>query len=219
MALDIQSAPWHFGNVQTATRQPTGMKTMAKPSTHSGHCQICGRRHKLPGGMLAKHGYAVKNRGQGGYFTGVCFGSDRLPYELDHNALDLDIERAKDYLANIPARIEALLASDSTTVTLMLSRGHAYRDQPVTGTIVETGKEFFQDMFKLVAQDGSEWKVRNNSHRTKTALDFCKQHRAGIANNLENEARMMQHHIEAQQKRRADWNPNQPLMPHREAVA
>ena len=46
-------------------------------ATHTGICQLCGKRHMLPGGKLAKHGYTVDY----GYFNGTCRGSDELPFE------------------------------------------------------------------------------------------------------------------------------------------
>lgn len=49
-----------------------------KKSTHSGICQVCGRRQHLPAGRLSKHGYQIKQRGMGGYFVGTCRGSDCL---------------------------------------------------------------------------------------------------------------------------------------------
>lgn len=46
-------------------------------ATHLGTCQCCGSRQKLPGGVLAQHGYKVV----WGQFDGVCLGSQYLPYE------------------------------------------------------------------------------------------------------------------------------------------
>lgn len=46
-------------------------------ATHQGHCQLCGRFQRLPGGSLAKHGYTVEFN----FFNGVCPGSHHLPYE------------------------------------------------------------------------------------------------------------------------------------------
>jgi hypothetical protein len=54
----------------------TGMGS--KLSEHTGHCQGCGRKQMLPGGMLSKHGYTV----QWQMFMGICPGSGRLPYEV-----------------------------------------------------------------------------------------------------------------------------------------
>jgi len=59
---------------------------MAK-ATHIGTCQICGAAHKVVRGGIAKHGYTV-----GGYYRGVCDGSDAAPYERGTGALELFME-------------------------------------------------------------------------------------------------------------------------------
>ena len=65
-------------------------------ATHYGHCQVCNRRQKLPNGKLAKHGYQIL----GGYFDGVCFGSEHLPIEQDKTLVVESQEwAAKKYLA------------------------------------------------------------------------------------------------------------------------
>lgn len=53
-------------------------------SKFRGHCQVCGRIHRLPGGRLAKHGYTVEY----GYFNGECSGGGELPLEKDHTVTD-----------------------------------------------------------------------------------------------------------------------------------
>ena len=60
-----------------------------KKATHYGTCQVCGRNQKAPNGLVAKHGYTV----DGGFFNGVCFGSDELPFEQDRTVLGTQIER------------------------------------------------------------------------------------------------------------------------------
>lgn len=187
-----------------------------KKSTHSGTCQVCGRRHTLPGGRMAKHGYQVKNRGMGGYFVGTCRGSDCLPYEQGHDALDHDIAEAQIYRDGIQPRIDELLASESLTITLVMPKRDVWSENRiVTGEVVLTGNEFFQDRFGLKDSDGKVWKIRNNSYEPKTPLDFCKEHRLSLVRGLERERSGLEMHIEAQKKRRADWKPDQPLKPHR----
>lgn len=68
---------------------------MKQAATHKGHCQICDRLQMLPGGMIAKHGYTVKNRGNWGFFSGTCFGSDNLPYEQSADLIPPMIENMK----------------------------------------------------------------------------------------------------------------------------
>lgn len=49
----------------------TTKKTNANKATHSGECQCCGRKQKLPKGRLSNHGYTV----EWGFFSGTCFGA------------------------------------------------------------------------------------------------------------------------------------------------
>lgn len=46
-------------------------------ATHTGECQICGRRQMLPSDFLSKHGYTTR----WGFFSGICQGAGFLPYE------------------------------------------------------------------------------------------------------------------------------------------
>jgi hypothetical protein len=56
-------------------------------ATHLGTCQVCSRVQKLPNGLMAKHGYKVL----GGFFSGVCFGSNHLPLEQDKTLVEESI--------------------------------------------------------------------------------------------------------------------------------
>jgi hypothetical protein len=162
----------------------------------------------------------VKHRGQGGYFIGTCRGSDCLPYEQAHDALDQDIADAQSYRDGIQPRIDELLASDSLEVTLILPAKDAWSEkQVVFGEVVSTDKTFFQDRFGLKDKRGKIWKIRNNSYKALTPLDFCREHRLAGVRNLERERSMLDLHIEAQRVRREKWKPNQPLKLHRQSVA
>ena len=73
-------------------------------ATHSGTCQGCAAVQKLPGGVLAKHGYVIPQ----GYFHGTCRGSGLPPYE--HNrAFILDcIDEAKGHIEGLRKTIAEL---------------------------------------------------------------------------------------------------------------
>lgn len=188
-------------------------------ATHYGHCQVCGRLHKLPDGVLAKHGYQVIHRGQGGYFAGTCKGSAHRPYEQAHDALDEDIEDAKAYAAKLPSQIARMKACTETTLTVTFKdRTSAWdRGLPtiVIGEVVLTGEKFYGDKFGLRDKDGKVWKLINNDYQIDTVEQYVRKHWDGVARNLEGELRAMEHHIEMQTKRRADWKPDQPLKPVR----
>jgi hypothetical protein len=73
-----------------------------------GHVQACGE----PGAVtrIAKHGYQVRYRGQGGFFTGTCGGSDRPVAEVsvDHtkHLIELCRTRADGIDRVLPKAIE-----------------------------------------------------------------------------------------------------------------
>ena len=52
-----------------------------------GHCQLCGRVHAV-NGVVAKHGYEIKDRGNYGYFRGICPGHQYAPMEIDRKTTD-----------------------------------------------------------------------------------------------------------------------------------
>lgn len=81
---------------------------MAKPATHIGHCQLCGREQKLPGGRLSKHGYTVR----WSFFEGVCPGAEHLPYELAKNLLQGALESVEARIIDLYA--EARSAREET---------------------------------------------------------------------------------------------------------
>lgn len=59
-----------------------------------GHCQCCGRLQAV-NTTVAKHGYEVKDRGQGGYFRGVCSGHQFEPMETRRDAADLVVAQCR----------------------------------------------------------------------------------------------------------------------------
>jgi len=58
----------------------------AKKATHEGHCQVCGRKCRLPNGVVHSHTHVVE-----GLFTQSCRGVGLLP-------LEYDIGAARNYL-------------------------------------------------------------------------------------------------------------------------
>lgn len=80
-------------------------------ATHNGHCQVCGRKQKLPNGKLAKHGYKVANYG---FFNGTCFGSENLPFEQDKTLVEQSIAWAYEQAESNDRRAEEIRASLDT---------------------------------------------------------------------------------------------------------
>lgn len=70
----------------------TKAKRATARATHKGHCQVCGACQKLPGGVLAKHGYTTR----WGFFEGTCPGSGHLPFERDKSLIEAAILRVRE---------------------------------------------------------------------------------------------------------------------------
>jgi len=73
---------------------------MAK-ATHKGTCQWCGSVQKLPGGLLANHGYTVEH----GWFNGVCGGSNHLPLQVSCDQIQKSIAWTKASQAKLREEI------------------------------------------------------------------------------------------------------------------
>lgn len=61
---------------------------MSNSIQYRGHCQCCCRIQAVTFGNMAKHGYQVQQRGQGGWFVGVCGGHNFAPVEHERRVLD-----------------------------------------------------------------------------------------------------------------------------------
>ena len=68
-----------------------------------GHCQCCCRLQAVSNGYVAKHGYEVKNRGQGGWFSGVCSGNQFAPVEVERSVLDSVVASIRGQIADMRA--------------------------------------------------------------------------------------------------------------------
>lgn len=102
---------------------------MTISATHTGTCQLCGRRHMLPGGKLAKHGYTLDY----GFFSGTCRGSDELPFEQGKSLAEKSLAQAAARRDELLAQADAvsLTGNDDGTVWAYVRRkardGKSYR--------------------------------------------------------------------------------------------
>ena len=93
---------------------------MSNPIQLRGRCQCCCRLQAVTGGRIAKHGYEVKHRGQGGWFSGVCGGHQHAPVEVDRSVLDQVVASIRSQVADLRAladRYEAGTANPATCPT------------------------------------------------------------------------------------------------------
>lgn len=77
-----------------------------------GHCQCCGRI-QAAGGTIAKHGYEVKDRGDYGYFVGVCSGHNYAPMEASREQADAVVKAAHEDAIRTGVNIDSLKAGAS----------------------------------------------------------------------------------------------------------
>ena len=71
---------------------------MTKKATHYGTCQLCGSLQKLPGGVLATHGYQIEWH----QFHGICRGTGFAPFEKSKRLALEQISLSEQYLATFP---------------------------------------------------------------------------------------------------------------------
>lgn len=81
---------------------------MPKKAEYDGTCQCCGAIQKLPGGLLAQHGYQVVWQS----FRGVCPGSRHLPLEVSCDLLARFAEEAEQAAADFLVQAKAALEAD-----------------------------------------------------------------------------------------------------------
>ena len=87
-------------------------------ATHRGTCQICHRAHKLPGGVVAKHGYTLSF----GYFAGTCRGSGHLPAEVSCDLAREEAEKVKQHVAELRMQAEQLDQEPTDPIAWILRR-------------------------------------------------------------------------------------------------
>ncbi len=93
-------------------------------ATHKGECQICGCQQLLPGGKLSNHGYTVK----WGFFSGICSGAGRLPFELSTDAIQPVVDGVKATILAVEAEIAALEDLNSDVNGASKAWHNTYRD-------------------------------------------------------------------------------------------
>ena len=101
---------------------------MGRAAKFRGHCQACGKLHKLPGGVLSKHGYRVVWNS----FWNVCPGADHVPFEESKDlceALILDVEES---IVLLERNIAAVPNEDFITLSARIKEG--YKRRTVTKT-------------------------------------------------------------------------------------
>ena len=197
-----------------------------RKARHKGHCQVCGRLHRLPGGSVAKHGYTVEHKGFGGFFNGVCWGSDAAPYEVDCGLVKHSIDQAYIEIARLQDKIDTLLAPVEPGTTTAPMRvyfdyrdGRAGRKGGYMWTYVEiTARQIAEDItvfdYTVPANplnpDAKTKPQRLHSVNADTIEGVVQIQRAKYAETFANQITHLRGYIEQQQERVDTWTP-QPL--------
>ncbi len=174
-------------------------------ATHTGECQNCGRRQKLPDGRLAKHGYRVA----WGQFEGGCVGSGELPFEQSCDLIERFIARAEDEKIRIQASIAALREPATTPRACF----HEYMPSLADGR-----KDYFWREITIFAND--RWLYFHN-HRNKVEsltpryghwrdpLEAATALNGKRADALQRDIKEINEYIAWQQRRVATWKPGE----------
>ena len=184
-----------------------------KAATHTGECQWCARRQMLPGGVLAKHGYTVRHRGEGGYFTGTCSGSGNLPFEISKDLIDESTAWAERCVSDLDRQIAELKATDPATTSIAWL--HVYHPELSSHRF---GSCYLWEKHELSTTEGGRLFYLDRHGKPvhlHTFNSIEREVRDGVAGRLRERESVradMTRYIARQQRRIRDWKP-QPLQP------
>lgn len=166
-------------------------------ATHTGICQLCGKRHMLPGGKLAKHGYTLDY----GFFNGTCRGSDELPFEVSKELAEKSLAQAAARRDELLAQADAisLTGNDDGTVWAYVrkidSKGKSFRVWEKV-TLSVGGRHY-------VSQDGKQHQLGYYGD----VNDVVRQMQTAYALHFRMIAKQADDYIEWQAARVASWAP------------
>lgn len=182
---------------------------MAK-ATHTGECQWCGRRQKLPGGALAKHGYELRN----GFMSGICHGSGALPYEVSCDLIEESIAVAERTIAHHRDTAAKLRARGPKADDLLAyhKRYHPELSSRSRGAVhLWCEVELFADEKGRIC-----WRERRFGkpaseplHRYGNIASIAAELRRTYADSLEREAASLAEYAARQRQRIAEWAPRE----------
>jgi hypothetical protein len=183
-----------------------------KLSEYTGHCQGCGRKQMLPGGLLAKHGYTV----QWQMFVGVCPGSGHEPYEVSCEFVKQCIVDTEKRIRQFEAQIETV---KSAPITNKISRMKIYDPKKYKEVIVYDGELFWDPTAgrggrgALMVKDskGKVYEYSSNpilpGKEEEKILEIATSYRKLEVQRMVDHLQSMHDYIEWQQKRVDDWKP------------
>lgn len=170
-----------------------------------GHCQGCGRLHKVPSG-LAKHGYTVEDWG----FNGVCFGAHHEPYEHSCELVKETIVKAKEAIVNLNEEIAEVRELNGVHAYVVYNVPSKHFGAYAVERFVEIKEEagqfgvelsyFNEDLQKIV-----DFKIYQFAVRPKSAVELAKELNNKKIQRLQQAIAKQELYIEFQQKRVEEW--------------
>jgi hypothetical protein len=180
-------------------------------ATHSGHCQACGSLQKLPGGVMAKHGYTVR----WGFFSGVCRGSGRRPFETHTDLIAEMIGVAKGQ--------STFLRNEAAKWSRIVTEPKAWKREyvPASGGFPSTYRWSYLDLslneHGRVVFTGTDGKAEHASNVVGYSVDLTSTSEVAAAMNakyvehLLSDAKGSDGYVKWQQARLKTWKP-EPLL-------
>jgi hypothetical protein len=194
-------------------------------ATHKGSCQGCGAVQKLPGGVLAKHGYTTR----WGFFSGICGGSNWKPFETHTDLIERFVANAEEKKRNneeFIAKLQAKPTEAKGWINVYRTGNHMqksgyywvetqfemrqgkYDSKPVAYYLNPDPKREGQWLNCYTHAIQVDWTI----HATATILDYVAVANAKKAAAVAAENVKIQEYINWQRKRIAEWK-EQPLLP------
>ena len=193
---------------------------MAKSkATHIGECQVCGSFQKLPGGLMAKHGYTTRFN----FFEGTCHGSDHLPYELSCDRIQAAADHAKTQAGKLTAEAKKWRGADTGNTAWVQHTpkpSFALKNPQSHWIQAELSQEDVRGQRHTKYTHGPDVRTvpHNNtvsidySHPKKSLPDIVKEQNNKYADHLSGVAKQHSDYLGYAAQRIKDWKPK-PLRP------
>lgn len=178
-------------------------------ATHAGTCQICGAVQKLPGGVLAKHGYTTR----WGFFSGICQGAGNLPFEQSADLIAEAVAHADRRAAGLRTAAEALrLPAKNNHVCAEVftgtSRANPTGYTPMFGEMVAADAPRHGQWFQVLTPAGERHYVGIRAPRGDVGAAVQEANRL-YADRQERQAASLDEYAAWQRKRLQAWAPGE----------
>lgn len=107
----------------------------AKNQQYRGHCQCCGREQavRFPAGLIAHHGYTVKD----GWFQGACAGHQFAPIETDRGIADSVVMDVLKQVEELRLNLDRINRGEMLPETVKVRRGTLVASVPYSNATLD----------------------------------------------------------------------------------